>query len=42
MRTAMSDRAFDLPPLELLVAFESTAADLRRAVVAGYSTYSKR
>jgi hypothetical protein len=26
----------------LLVAFESTAADLRRAVVAGYSTYSKR
>ena len=26
----------------LLVAFESTAADLRRAVVAGYSTYNKR
>lgn len=26
----------------LLVAFESTAPDLRRAVVAGYSTYSKR
>jgi hypothetical protein len=26
----------------LLVAFESTAADMRRAVVAGYSTYSKR
>lgn len=26
----------------LLVPFESTAADLRRAVVAGYSTYNKR
>ena len=26
----------------LLVAFESTAPDLRRAVVAGYSTYNKR
>lgn len=26
----------------LLVLFESTAADLRRAVVAGYSTYNKR
>ena len=26
----------------LLVAFESTAADQRRAVVAGYSTYNKR
>ena len=26
----------------LLVAFESTAVELRRAVVAGYSTYNKR
>jgi len=26
----------------LLVGFESTAPDLRRAVVAGYSTYNKR
>ena len=28
MRTAMSDRVFELPPLELLVAFESAARHL--------------